>query len=128
MVGSDGRAVTIGSRSLRGKPHPRFFGTFPRVLGRYVREEGLLTLEQAIHKMTGQPAQRVGLRERGVVARGNVADLVVFDPATIVDHATYDDPARYASGVDIVIVAGQPVLRDGALTGALPGRALAKPS
>lgn len=126
MVGSDGNAVTIGTPSLRGRPHPRFFGTFPRVLGRYVREHQVLTLEEAIRKMTSAPAARLGLRDRGLLAPGKIADITVFDPQTIADHATYEDPNQYATGVDSVIVAGQLVLQRGALTGALPGRALGR--
>lgn len=126
MVGSDGNAVTVGTASLRGKPHPRFFGTFPRILGTYVRDEGVLTLEEAVRKMTAAPAARIGLRDRGLLAPGSVADIAVFDPATIADRATYADPARYAVGVDSVMVAGHLVLRRGVMTGALPGRALAK--
>jgi N-acyl-D-aspartate/D-glutamate deacylase len=126
MVGSDGNAVTVGTRSLRGKPHPRFFGTFPRVLGRYVRDEAVLSLESAIHKMTAAPAARLGLAGRGLLAPGNVADVTLFDPRLIIDRATYDEPDRYAEGVDSVVVSGQIVLRRGRLTGALPGRALAR--
>ena len=113
MVGSDGNAVTIGTRSLRGRPHPRFFGTFPRVLGRYVRDQGVLPLEEAIRKMTAAPAARLGLADRGLLAPGKVADVTVFDPRTILDHATYEAPARYAAGVRDVLVAGRLVL-DGA--------------
>ena len=126
MVGSDGNAVTAGTRSLRGKPHPRFFGTFPRVLGRYVREDGVLSLEAAIRKMTSAPAARLGLSDRGLLAPGKVADITLLDPLTVVDRATYDEPSLYAEGIDSVIVAGQVVLRRGEMTGALPGRALAR--
>jgi N-acyl-D-aspartate/D-glutamate deacylase len=126
MVGSDGNAVTAGTPSLRGKPHPRFFGTFPRVLGRYVREEGVLTLEDAVRKMTAAPAARAGLADRGLLAPGKIADVMLFDPRTIIDHATYDEPSRYAQGVDSVLVAGRVVLERGRVTGALPGRALAR--
>jgi N-acyl-D-amino-acid deacylase len=126
MVGSDGNAVTTGTPSLRGRPHPRFFGTFPRVLGRYVREEGVLTLEDAVRKMTAAPAARAGLADRGLLAPGKIADVMLFDPRTIVDHATYDEPSRYAQGVDSVLVAGRVVLERGRMTGALPGRALAR--
>jgi N-acyl-D-aspartate/D-glutamate deacylase len=126
MIGSDGNAVTVGTPSLRGRPHPRFFGTFPRVLGHYVREERVLSLEEAVRKMTGAPAARLGLRDRGVVAPGNVADITIFDPLTISDRATYTEPDRYAVGVDTVLVAGQPVLLHGAMTGARPGQALAR--
>jgi N-acyl-D-amino-acid deacylase len=126
MVGSDGNAVTVGSKSLRGAPHPRFFGTFPRVLGRYVREDGVLSLAAAIRKTTSAPAARLGMSERGLLAPGKIADVVLFDPATVVDRATYDEPARYAEGVSSVVVAGEVVLREGTLTGARPGRALAR--
>ena len=127
MVGSDGNAVTIGTPSLNGKPHPRFFGTFPRVLGTYVRDEGVLTLEDAVRKMTSAPARRLGLDDRGLLAAGRIADITMFDPRTIADHATFDEPNQYSTGVDSVIVAGQPVLQHGEMTGALPGRALARP-
>ncbi len=126
MIGSDGNAVTIGAPSLRGRPHPRYFGTFPRFLGAFVRDEGLLPLPEAIRKITSAPAQRVGLRDRGRLATGCVADVTVFDPASITDHATFDDPLQYATGVDSVLVAGEFVLQQGRMTQALPGRALAR--
>lgn len=126
MVCSDGWAVTIGTPSLRGKPHPRFFGTFPRVIGRYVRDQQMMSLEEAVRESTSAPAARVGLHDRGLVAPGKIADLTVFDPQTLVDHATYDEPRQYATGVDTVIVAGQPVLEQGQMTGAFPGKALAR--
>jgi N-acyl-D-amino-acid deacylase len=125
MVGSDGDAVTIGTPSLHGKPHPRFFGTFPRVLGTYVRDEGVLPLEEAVRKMTSAPAQRLGMADRGLLAAGRVADITVFDPHTIADHATFTEPNQYSTGVGCVIVAGQPVLEHGEMTTAVPGRALA---
>lgn len=124
MVGSDGNAVTVGTKSLRGKPHPRFFGTFPRVLGKFVREERILSLEAAVRKMTAAPAERLRLAGRGTLKPGAIADITLFDPATITDHATYDAPSEYATGVDTVIIAGHLVLHRGAMTGALPGRAL----
>jgi N-acyl-D-amino-acid deacylase len=126
MVGSDGNAVTIGTRSLRGRPHPRFYGTFPRLLGRYVREGEALSLTEAIRKITSAPAARVGLHDRGLLAPATVADIVVFDPREIVDQATFEEPNQYATGVDTVLVSGQLVLHHGVLTGALPGRALAR--
>lgn len=107
-----------------GRLHPRWAGTFARVLGRYVRHEGLLPLETAVHKMTGMPARRYGLSERGVLADGAVADLVVLDPATVRDAATYDDPLATPRGVRAVAVAGQVVADDGEVRAATPGRML----
>ena len=108
----------------RERGHPRGFGTFPRILGRYVREESLLTLEDAVRKMTSLPAQRVGLDDRGVLKRGMFADIVLFDPATIIDRATFEEPQRLSTGVYFVFVNGTLVLDRGRITGALPGRAL----
>lgn len=120
MIASDGRLTQPGE----GHPHPRWYGTFPRVLGTYVREKGTLTLEEAIHKMTGLPAMRMGLVSRGTVAEGMIADLVVLDPATVADNATFQDPHRYPSGIEQVLVRGVPVVEDGRFTEARPGRAL----
>ena len=116
MIGSDG--VPAGS-----KPHPRLYGTFPRVLGRYVAD-GVLDLPTAIHRMTGMPAAKFRLVDRGAIRAGAFADLVVFDPARIRDTATYDDPKRYPDGIRAVYVNGRAVARDGQHTGARPGRAL----
>jgi N-acyl-D-aspartate/D-glutamate deacylase len=124
LVGSDENAREPEGVTGRGKPHPRAYGTFARVLGRGVRERGLLTLPQAIHKMTGSSAAALGLTDRGVVATGAWADLAVFDPATIAERATYDDPHRYAVGVSTVVVNGTVVIDGGEHTGALPGRVL----
>jgi N-acyl-D-aspartate/D-glutamate deacylase len=110
-----------------GKPHPRSYGTFPRVLGEYVREQRLLSLPEAVHKMTGLPARRLGLRDRGQVRVGARADLVVFDPRRIADPATYEEPHRYAVGIDHVLVNGSIVIKDGEHTGSLPGRVLTPP-
>ncbi len=107
-----------------GRPHPRTYGSAPRVLGHYVRERGLLSLEAAIAKLTSVPAGRLGLRDRGVVREGAMADLVVFDPATVIDEATYAEPARYPIGIDHVIVNGRPAIISGAETGERPGRLL----
>ena len=117
MVGTDG--VLIGA-----KPSPRTYGSFPRILGEFVREERLLSLEAAVHKMTGAPAARLGLADRGRLADGLKADVVVFDPATVRALATYDDPRQYPAGIPWVIVNGRPVIDAGDHTGALPGRAL----
>jgi N-acyl-D-amino-acid deacylase len=117
MIGSDG--VPAGS-----KPHPRLYATFARVLGRYARDEGVLTLADAVYRMTGMPARKFHLTERGFVREGFFADLVIFDPAKIADTATYEDPRRYPDGLSGVIVNGTVVARDGHHTGARPGRAL----
>ena len=121
-VGSDGNALPLTPRADR--PHPRAFGTFPRVLGRYVRETGLLSLPDAVRKMTALPAQRLGLQDRGIVREGFVADLVAFDPHTVADRATFADPRQAPVGVRWTIVAGTPVLADGELLPARPGRFL----
>jgi N-acyl-D-amino-acid deacylase len=107
-----------------GLPHPRTYGSAPRVLGRYVRERGALSLEAAVAKLTSVPAARLGLRDRGAVREGAFADLVVFDPETIVDRATYDVPAVHPAGIDAVIVNGSVAVRDGVESGTRPGRLL----
>jgi dihydroorotase/N-acyl-D-amino-acid deacylase len=120
MIASDGRLVRPGE----GHPHPRWYGTFPRVLGRYVRERHVLTLEEAVHKMTGMPAKRLGLSDRGQVADGMYADVVVFDPATVEDRATFEDPHQYPVGIDYVLVNGVAVVDGGKFTDARAGRVL----
>lgn len=117
MIGSDGLPHDEF-------PHPRLWGTFPRVLGHYVRDEGLFSLEQAVYKMTGLSAGRFGLAERGVLKPGAMADLVLFDPQTVADTATFEQPKNPARGIDLVVVNGRVVWRDGAGTGARPGRAI----
>jgi dihydroorotase/N-acyl-D-amino-acid deacylase len=109
------------------RPHPRAYGAFTRILGRYVRELGLVSLEQAVRKMTSLAAQRVGLRDRGALRPGAFADITVFDPLTVSDRATFEDPHQPSVGITHVFVNGQPVLRDGALTAARPGRGLRGP-
>ena len=111
---------------MGGKPHPRTYGTFPRVLAKYVREERLLSLEEAVKKMTSLPAGRVGISDRGALREGLFADIVVFDPATIRDKATFDDPHQYPEGIEYVIVNGVPAVENGRLTGARAGRVLRK--
>ncbi len=118
MVGSD------GIPDLQGQPHPRLFGTFPKVLGHYVREQGVIELPDAIRRMTSLSSDRFGFTDRGRVVEGNIADLVLFDPATIIDTATYDDPQQEATGIDLVIVNGQVALRNGTHTGVGGGRLL----
>jgi len=120
QLGSDGSAVAADGRLSRVKLHPRYYGTFPRVLGRYVRELGVLSLEAAVHKMTGRPAARLGLRQRGLLAAGYLADLVVFDPQIVADRATFREPHQYPVGIPHVMVDGRWVIRGGEHTGALP--------
>jgi N-acyl-D-aspartate/D-glutamate deacylase len=124
MFGSDGYSVSPDGVYKNDKPHPRFYGTFPRILGRYVRDQAVMSLPEAVHKMTGAPARRLGLIDRGVISARNVADLVVLDPDTVIDRATFDDPKQYPAGIPHVFVAGEPVIMDGKHTGARPGRVL----
>lgn len=107
-----------------GATHPRYFGTYPRVLGRYVREQHALTLEDAVRKMTGLPAATIGMVDRGVLAAGMAADVVVFDPAVVIDRATYEEPTLASAGIRTVVVNGQIALRDGTTTGLRAGQAL----
>ncbi len=123
-IGSDGSALAIEGVLRRGNPHPRSFGTFPRILGVYVRERGLLRLEDAVRKMTSLNATKLGLRDRGVLRPGAYADLTLFDPQRVTDHATYTSPFQYSEGIVHVIVNGQSVIEKGEHTGARPGRAL----
>jgi N-acyl-D-aspartate/D-glutamate deacylase len=124
MVETDGDPVSYGF----GFPHPRSYGAFPRVLARYVRGMGVITLEEAIRKMTRMPAEQFGQMERGLVAEGMLADLTVFDPQTVADRATYTNPHQYSVGIHHVIVNGVPVILAGALTGERPGRWLRGPA
>jgi N-acyl-D-amino-acid deacylase len=119
--GSDG--LLAGAR-----PHPRAWGTFPRYLARYVRELAVLGLEECVAHLTGRPAKRLKLPDRGFVREGYAADLVLFDPATVADRATFDDPKQPAAGIPYVLVNGTPVIDDGRHTGALPGRAIRRAS
>jgi N-acyl-D-amino-acid deacylase len=121
MIGSDGMGLDPAGPSGAGQPHPRSYGCYPRLLGRYVRDESALTMEAAVHKSTLQVAQRFAIPDRGVVAPGYVADLVVFDPAVIADRATFTDPQQMATGISTVIVSGRAVLWEGQQTGQLPG-------
>lgn len=118
VFGSDGMGI------VKGGQHPRSFGTFPRILGHYVREEKLLSLEEAVHKMTGMTARRLGIRDRGVIRKGAYADLVLFDPAAIRDTATFTAPKSYPEGIHLVTVNGEIVLDGGTPTGRLPGKIL----
>jgi len=120
MIASDGRLTQPGE----GHPHPRWYGTFPRVLGHYARDEGVLTLEQAVRKMSAMPAARMGLRERGQLREGWFADLVMFDPATVADRATFEDPHQYPVGIPWVFINGQAAVADGQYVDIRPGRVL----
>lgn len=114
--------VAVATDGLFGaRPHPRVYGTYPRILGKYVREEGLLSLERAVSKMTALPARAMGLDSKGVLRPGMDADLVVFDPGIVDDRATFDEPERYPLGIEHVIVGGTSVIRNGECTGAHPG-------
>lgn len=124
LVGSDGNSVAPYGTTGQGRPHPRFYGTFARILGHYVRDLGVLSLPAAIHKMTGGSARALGLVDRGVLREGSCADITVFDPSGIAERATYEDPHRYAAGVSHVLINGEPVIEDGEHTGALPGKVL----
>jgi len=125
MIGSDSIPLYEGEGDRPGKPHPRTYGTFPRVLGEYARERRLFSLETAVHKMTGMAAARIGLRERGLVQPGYFADLTVFDPATVKDESTYAEPHRYPTGIPYVVVNGAVVVDGGRLGAARSGRVLA---
>ena len=120
MIASDGRLSTPGD----GHPHPRAYGTFPRVLGKYARDEHVITLEQGVFKMTGMPATRLGLTDRGVLKAGAAADVVVFDAARIADRATFSEPHHYATGIDEVLVNGVLAVDHGKYTDSRAGRVL----
>src|SRR5438445_111266 len=124
MIASDGEVPIFG----RGAPHPRSYGTFARVLAVYVRDKGILTLEEAVRKMSSFPAARIGLADRGVLRPGMKADVAVFDPARVRDAATFEKPHQYAAGFAYVIVNGQVVYENGAMTAARPGRVLYGPA
>jgi N-acyl-D-amino-acid deacylase len=124
MVGSDSGVRSATGPTRTGKPHPRAFGTPTRFLGRYVREAGCVSLAEGVRKLTGLPAQRIGLKDRGLLHEGYAADVTVFDPDTVVDQATYEDPFHYSLGIAHVLVNGAFVVRDGKAQGARPGRML----
>ena len=126
--GTDGSALDLDSENLPPLIHPRHIGTIPRLLGTYVRDEGLLSWAEAIRKLTSLPADILGLEDRGILADGNIADIVIFDPETIEDKATFEDPFHYPVGMRYVFVNGVAVVDDGEYTRALPGRALRGPA
>jgi len=123
-IGSDGSALATEGPLRRGHPHPRNFGTFPRVLGVYARDRGLFSLEEAVRKMTSLNAAKIGLVDRGLLRPGQFADITVFDPKKVIDRSTYLEPFQYSDGIEYVIVNGRPVLERGVHNGARPGRAL----
>ncbi|MEY4093840.1 MAG: hypothetical protein RLZZ53_1039 [Acidobacteriota bacterium] len=127
-IGTDSAALRSEGVLAQGSPHPRSYGTFPRVLGQYTRDEKVLTLQEAVHRMTGLAATQMGIRDRGLLRDGQHADLVVFNPDTIADTATYERPHQYPTGIDYVVVNGVTVLDPKGLTGARPGRPLYGPA
>jgi len=126
-VGSDGSAVRPDGILGRGKPHPRWYGAFPRVLGKYVREEAVLTLPEAVRKMTSMNAEKVGITDRGLLKKGMKADITVFDPETVADKATFENPHQYPTGIPYVIVNGRVVIDEGEHTGEKPGEVIRGP-
>jgi N-acyl-D-amino-acid deacylase len=125
--GSDSPAQAEDGPLSKTKAHPRAFGTFPRIIAQYVNEQHTMRLEEAVRKMTSLAASRVGLMDRGILRPGMLADITVFDPKTIKDVATYNDPLHYSLGVKFVFVNGRPVVWDGSITEERPGRALRGP-
>jgi len=126
MIGSDSIPLYSGDGDRPGKPHPRTYGTFPRVLGEYVREQRLFPLETAVHKMTGMCATRLRLRDRGLVREGYAADLAIFDPRTVKDESTFPEPHRYPTGIPYVVVNGTVVVDDNRMRARGTGRVLAR--
>jgi N-acyl-D-amino-acid deacylase len=125
MIGSDSLSLHAGPGPHPGRPHPRSYGTFPRVLGVYCREKRLFSWETAVHKMTGMPAAKLGLKSRGLLRPGFAADLVIFDPATVADRATFADPHRHPTGISYVAVNGRLVVDDPRYNAVPAGRVLA---
>lgn len=124
MIGSDGSAIAPYGKLGEGKPHPRFYGTFPRVLGKYARDEKIFDLITAIRKMTSMPADKLNLKQRGYLQKNYFADIVVFNPGTVIDNATFTDPHRYPSGIEYVIVNGEISINKGEHTGASRGKVI----
>ena len=124
MVGSDGNAITPSGKLGQGKPHPRFYGTFPRVLGKYAREDKIFDLATAIKKMTSMPAEKLKLKNRGKIKQGYIADITVFNPKTVIDNATFVDPHQFPTGIEYVIVNGKITVKKGEHTGERSGKIL----
>jgi N-acyl-D-amino-acid deacylase len=126
MIGSDGSAVAPYGKLAEGKPHPRYYGTFPRVLGKYYREEKLFNLSTAIKKMTSMPANKLGIKQRGRIEKGYFADIVIFNPESVSDNATFVEPHQYPTGIEYVLVNGKMTIRKGKHTGEYAGKVLSK--
>ncbi len=126
-TGTDASAIKPEGELGRGQPHPRAYGTFPRILGRYVRDEQVISLEEAVRKMTSLAAEQIQIKERGLLREGYFADIVVFDPQAVVDRATFEKPHQYPVGIETVIVNGAPTVRNGQHTRVRAGRALFGP-
>ena len=124
MIGSDGRPVVLGD----GWPHPRWYGTFPRVLGYYVRERGIIDLQTAIKKMTSMPADRLGLRDRGRIEPGKIADITIFNANTVTDKSTFTDPHHYSEGIEFVLVGGVLTVFEGVMSESRAGKVLRGPA
>jgi N-acyl-D-amino-acid deacylase len=124
MIGSDGNAVTPYGRLGEGKPHPRYYGTFPRVLGKYCRDEKIFDLPAAVKKMTSMPAKKLGIPKRGLIAKDYYADIVIFNPETVIDNATFKEPHQFPTGIEYVIVNGKMTVKNGKHTGAQAGAVL----
>ena len=127
-IGTDSSALRSEGVLAQGSPHPRSYGTFPRILGKYVRDEKVLSLQDAVHRMTGAAAAQMGIRDRGLIREQQLADLVVFNAESVKDNATYERPHQYSTGIEYVVVNGVPVLDKNGLTGARPGRPLLGPA
>ena len=128
MIGSDGNAVAPHGKLGEGKPHPRYYGTFPRVLGKYAREDKIFDQATAVNKMTLMPATKLGLKNRGLIAKDNYADIVLFNPDTVIDNASFTDPHQFPTGIDYVLVNGKITIQNGKHTGAQAGSVLRHPS
>jgi len=126
MVSTDGSGYSAENKGINQIPHPRSFGTTAKLLGRYVREKKILTLEEAVNKMTGKPAEWIGIKNRGIIAKNNYADLVVFDQEKIRDQSDYKNPFRYPEGIDCVVVNGKIALEKGKCKLPLAGRVIKK--
>ena len=122
IISSDARAVATYGELSKGSPHPRYYGAFPRILGKYVREEKLMTLETAIKKMTSMPAKIMGLDTRGTIAPGMIADITIFNPDTVIDMASFENPHQYSRGIEKVIMAGTIVIDQGKHSGKMMGQ------
>jgi len=124
MIGSDGSTAAPDGKLATGKPHPRYYGTFPRVLGKYCREEKCFDLPTAVKKMTTMPAEKLGLKKRGSIIKGNFADITIFDPNTVIDKATFTEPHQTAKGIEYVLVNGKVIIDKGTHTGIRSGSVL----